>query len=48
MKSLVAINKGGYHELVRFMPVGFIDPEVTEKLDAILAVAQTARPAGSA
>jgi len=36
--------KSGYHELARLVPKESIDPEVTEKLDAIVEVARRARP----
>ncbi len=38
------MRKGGYHRLARFVPKERIDPEITEKLDRILAVAQAAHP----
>ncbi len=38
------MNKSDYHVLARYIPPELIDPEVTEKLDAILAVAQQAKP----
>jgi predicted ATPase len=38
------MTKGRFHELVRFLPAHLIDPEVTEKLDAIVTVASQARP----
>jgi ABC-type taurine transport system ATPase subunit len=34
--------KKNFHELARFVPVELIDPEVTEKLDAIVKVAESA------
>ena len=37
--------KRNFHELVRYMPIEEIDPEVTEKLDAIADVAESATPA---
>jgi ABC-type taurine transport system ATPase subunit len=36
--------KANYHLLVSFIPTSQIDPEVTEKLDAIAAVAKRAQP----
>ncbi len=36
--------KTNYHVLTEFVPVNLIDPEVTEKLDAIVAVAKRAKP----
>jgi len=36
--------KTNYHVLTEFVPVNLIDPEVTEKLDAIAAVAKRAKP----
>lgn len=37
--------KRNFHELVQYMPIEEIDPEVTEKLDAIADVAESATPA---
>ena len=39
------MNKKNFHELADLVPEDEIDPEVTEKLDAIVAVAEAARPA---
>jgi len=39
------MNKSDYHELAFFLPAARIDPEVTEKLDAVSTVAQRARTA---
>jgi len=38
------LRKTDYHVLARLVPRDLIPPEVTEKLDAIVAVAQRARP----
>ena len=38
--------KKNYHRLVQYVPDDEIDPEITEKLDAIAAVAESAKPAG--
>ena len=38
------LRKSGYHELARLVPRELIDDEVTEKLDAIVAVAKQAKP----
>ena len=38
------MRKGSYHELAALVPREKIDPEVNEKLDAIVAVARRARP----
>lgn len=38
------IDKKNFHELARFVPRDKIDPEVNEKLDAIVAVAREAKP----
>lgn len=38
------MRKSNYHELANFVPIDQINPEVTEKLDAIVEVAQKARP----
>lgn len=40
--------KRSFYELVAFIPVEKIDPEVKEKLDAIVAVAKQARPLSEA
>ncbi len=37
--------KKNYHQLVQYVPDDEIDPEITEKLDAIAAVAEAANPA---
>jgi hypothetical protein len=37
--------KKNFHELARFVPKEKIDPEVREKLDAIVHVAKSAKPA---
>ncbi|MCF8146199.1 MAG: AAA family ATPase [Deltaproteobacteria bacterium] len=38
------MDKKNFHELARFVPKEKIDPEVREKLEAIVAVSRTARP----
>ena len=38
--------KKNYHQLVQYIPDDEIDPEITEKFDAIPAVAESADPAG--
>jgi ABC-type taurine transport system ATPase subunit len=38
------MDKKNFHELARFVPKHKIDPEVKEKLDAIVAVAKAAKP----
>ena len=38
------MRKGSYHELATLVPVDRIDPEVIEKLDAIVEVARRAAP----
>ena len=38
------LRKTGYHALAHLIPRGSISPEVTEKLDAIVAVAKNAKP----
>jgi len=38
------MDKKNFHELARFVPKEKIDPEVREKLDAIVAVSQSATP----
>ena len=38
--------KKNYHQLVQYVPADEIDPEITEKLDAMAAVAESANPAG--
>jgi len=43
-KQSVMFRKADYHELVAFVRPADIDPEVTDKLDAIHAVFQDARP----
>jgi hypothetical protein len=39
-------NKADYHVLARLVPVERIDPEITEKLDAIVAAAKMSHPCG--
>ncbi len=36
--------KNDYHVLARLVPKDQIDPEITEKLDALVAVAKAAKP----
>ena len=38
--------KKNFHELAHLVPLEKLDPEIKEKLDAIAAVARSARPAG--
>jgi hypothetical protein len=38
------MDKKNFHELARFVPKNKIDPEVKEKLDAIVTVAKAAKP----
>jgi len=38
------MDKKNFHELARFVPKDKIDPEVNEKLDAIVTVAKAAKP----
>jgi len=40
----LTFRKGDYHRLVELLPADGVDPEVTEKLDAIVAVGQSASP----
>ena len=40
------MNKKNFHELADLVPADEIDPEVREKLDAIVEVAESARPTG--
>lgn len=44
LRRPLALNKGGYYELIGFMPPEQIDMEVREMLDRIVGVARTARP----
>ena len=41
------MRKTNYHTLVKYLPADQIDPEVTEVLDAILEVAEKAKPLGN-
>jgi hypothetical protein len=41
-----ALRKTNYYVLVQFVPEHLISPEVTEKLDAIVEVARSAKPVG--
>ena len=38
------MNKSNFHRLVEYVPEDEIDPEITEKLDAIVRTAEAARP----
>ena len=38
------MRKTDYHELARFVTAREIDPEIVEKLDAIVSVANQAKP----
>lgn len=38
------LQKSDYHELARIMPQELIDPEISEKLDLVVATAERARP----
>jgi ABC-type taurine transport system ATPase subunit len=40
------MRKTDYHRLAAFVPANDIDPEISEKLDAIAATASNARPSG--
>jgi hypothetical protein len=40
------MRKSNYHELAKYVAAEDIDPEVVEKLDAIVEVAQQAKPRG--
>ena len=40
-----SLHKRSLHELIRFVPDHEIDPEITQKLDAIAIVAETAAAA---
>jgi len=40
------LRKTNYYVLVQFVPEHLISPEVTEKLDAIVEVARSAKPVG--
>ncbi len=40
------MDKTDFHQLAVYVPRELIDPEVTEKLDALLAVARAAKPRG--
>ena len=42
------MHKRSFHELANHVPEAEIDPEVAEKLEAIVEVAEAARPAGQA
>jgi hypothetical protein len=40
------MQKTDYHTLARFVPKGRLDPEISEKLDSIVAIARRAKPVG--
>jgi hypothetical protein len=40
------MQKTDFHTLAKFVPVDLLDPEITEKLDALVLIAQGAHPAG--
>jgi hypothetical protein len=42
----LVLRKSDYYQLARFLPKDQIDPEIKEKLDAIVAVAKRAKPRG--
>lgn len=42
----LVLRKSDYSDLVRFVPKDHVDPEITEKLDVITAVARSAKPTG--
>jgi len=44
IKRPLVLRKGEYHKLADFLPREALDAEVTEKLDAILKVSQSAKP----
>ena len=44
LKMPLAFRKADYHALTRFVPRRKIDPEIGDKLDAIVRVAQKAKP----
>lgn len=44
LKLPLVMRKANYHQLARFLPVNEIDPEVVDKLDAIVRVAESAKP----
>jgi len=46
LNSYNLMDKKNFHELVRFVPKDKIDPEIKEKLDAIVSVAKRAKPLG--
>ena len=37
-------RKADYHRLVRFVPDAEVNPEVAQKLDAILSISKRAQP----
>jgi predicted ATPase len=39
------MTKNNFHRLARFVPIDKIDPEIKEKLDAIIGIAKSAKPA---
>ena len=42
------MSKRSFHELARFVPRDKVDPEITEKLDAIVQIANSAQPVSDA
>jgi hypothetical protein len=44
LKLPLTFRKSDYHQLAAFVPVADIDPEISEKLDRIADVANSARP----
>ena len=44
---MVRLSIIAYNSLAEHVPLDELDPEVHEKLDAIVAVAASARPAGT-
>lgn len=46
LRQALLMARKNYHQLVQYVPDDEIDPEITEKLDAIVAVAESANPAG--
>ena len=43
---ILGVAKKSFYELVKYVPYIGIDPEIREKPDAIVRVAETATPAG--
>jgi len=46
LKQPLTVRKADYHRLIDLLPVDRIDPEVREKLDAVVEIAARAVPAG--